>query len=345
MADSSTIWLGLDIGGANLKAAHSQGLARSLPFELWKRPGDLSEALANLVATFPHFDRIAVTMTAELCDCFATKAEGVNAVLDAVLYAAQGRQLSVWGVDGRFHDVGGIREQPRLAAASNWLALAICAARLVPLGPGLLIDIGSTTTDLIPLTDGRVVARGRTDTERLQTGELVYAGVRRTPICALATSLTYRNMVTGLSAELFATTLDVFLTLGDIATDPTDRATADGRPATPEAALDRLARMIGADRDDFTSEDARAFARDAHEVLLDRLCSAARRTCEATIEPPRSVIVAGSGEFLARRLAARILPEGGTIVGLAEAWGIVASTAACAHALVELASQDAGLLG
>ena len=75
-------------------------------------------------------------------------------------------------------------DTPSLAAAANWLALATAAARFVADGRGLLIDIGSTTTDLIPLDQGKVVVQGRTDTERLRTGELVYAGIRRTPICA-----------------------------------------------------------------------------------------------------------------------------------------------------------------
>ena len=225
-------WLALDIGGANLKAAHASGEIRHLAFEVWRRPQDLARALAELTAGLPQFDRVAVTMTAELCDCFATKAEGVRAVLEAVEQGIPGRHVAVWGTDGRFHEPDEIRRRPGLAAASNWLALAIAAARLIPEEPGILIDIGSTTTDLIPLDRGKAAARGRTDTERLQTGELVYAGVRRTPICALATELPYRGVPTGLAAELFATTHDIFLVLGDVSPDPTDRSTADGRPAT-----------------------------------------------------------------------------------------------------------------
>src|SRR3954453_8418060 len=127
-------WMALDVGGANVKAAHTFRPARTLPFELWKRPDELSRVLAALAATFPPFDRIALTMTAELCDCYPTKKIGVNAVLDAVLDAFLGRPIEVWGVDGRFHDVAEIRAQPGLAAAANWLALATLVARLVPEG-------------------------------------------------------------------------------------------------------------------------------------------------------------------------------------------------------------------
>ena len=75
-------WLGLDIGGANLKAADGRGWARSVPFALWRDPQGLAEALATLVESAPTAERLAVTMTGELCDCFRSKAEGVRHILD-----------------------------------------------------------------------------------------------------------------------------------------------------------------------------------------------------------------------------------------------------------------------
>lgn len=335
-------WLALDVGGANIKAAHSSGQARTLPFELWKRPDELGQVLAVLAAAFPAADRLALTMTAELCDCYPTKSDGVSAVLDAVHEALPQTPARVWGIDCRFHSVEETRHEPELVAAANWLALATLAARALPAGPGLLIDIGTTTTDLIPLRDGQAAARGRSDTQRLQTGELVFAGVRRTPICALATELPLRGVPTGLAAELFASTLDVHLTLGDIPPDPKDLSTADGRPATVAAARDRLARMVGADRNAFSEADALAFALAAEDALMARLIAAAHRACEPTIGQPRGAVVAGSGEFLARRLAERLIVPGGPLVSLNEAWGPVASGAGCAYALMVLASESLG---
>jgi probable H4MPT-linked C1 transfer pathway protein len=332
-------WLAYDIGGANIKAAHSSGKARTLPFELWKRPDDLSLALRTLRTTLPEADRVAVTMTAELCDCYDSKVEGVLAVLDAVLDVFASKPIRVWGTDGRFHSVPDIQASPELAAAANWLALATVAARLLPEGPGLLIDIGTTTSDLVPIQNGRPVARGRSDLTRLQNGELLYAGVRRTPLCAVAHELPVRGVPTGLAAELFASTLDVFLVLGEIPGDPRDLSTADGRPATGEAARGRLARMVGADREGFTAEDATAFAWAAEGALLDRLAMAAERACGATIGRPNAAIVAGSGAFLGRKLASRLVAPGGTVLDLHERWGPSASSAGCAHALVVLASE------
>jgi (4-(4-[2-(gamma-L-glutamylamino)ethyl]phenoxymethyl)furan-2-yl)methanamine synthase len=332
-------WIGLDIGGANIKAAHVEGSALSIPFEVWKRPDELSRAIASVAGTLPPSSAAAVTMTAELCDCYPTKKVGVLAVLDAVLDALPDHRVVVWGVDRRFREVEDLRERPLLAAAANWLALAELAARLAPDVPAILIDIGTTTTDLIPMDRGDVAARGRCDTERLQTGELVYAGVRRTPVHALATELPYRGVPTGLAAELFASTLDVYLILGEIESNPLDLSTADGRPATPEAARDRLARMIGADRDSFSEEDAYAFAQAADSCLRERLARAAEGACRTTIGMPATAVIAGSGDFLARRLARRLVGPGGSLIRLEEAWGPVASAAGCAYALVQLASE------
>src|SRR5207245_1315601 len=141
------------------------------------------------------------------------------------------------------------------------LALATYAGRFAPEGPALLIDVGSTTTDIVPLVDGKPVPRGRTDPERLKCGELVYTGVRRTPLCAL--------LGTSVAAELFATSLDTYVILGHPAEDAADHGTADGRPATLKAARARLARMLGADWESFTENDAKALARQARDRQID----------------------------------------------------------------------------
>jgi len=329
------------VGGANLKAAHSGGLARSASFPVWKEPERLAGAIAELAGAFPPSDRVAVTMTAELCDCFETKREGVLRIVDAIREAIPRRPIAYWGTDGRFHDEDSVRRDPLVAAASNWLALATVAARLVGDGRALLIDVGSTTADLIPLAAGRVAARGRTDLDRLKNGELVYAGVGRTPVCAIATELPFQGVATGLAAEFFATTRDVYQILGDLPPEPDDWATADGRPATRERAIERLARMVCADREGCSAEDVESLARAFDDRLRERLVDAARRACEATIGTPEVAVVSGSGEFLARRVAEMLLGPDAAIRPLGELWGPRGSDAACARALIELAPANA----
>src|SRR5437588_9439583 len=147
--------LGLDIGGANLKAAHTNGTALLLPFELWKTPGDLSAALGYLIERMPKCDLLAVTMTGELCDCFESKRQGVKGILEAVRRAAGKTPIRVWVTSGFFRELEESEKDFLKTAAANWLALANYVGRFASQGSAVLIDIGSTTTDIIPLLDGR----------------------------------------------------------------------------------------------------------------------------------------------------------------------------------------------
>ena len=331
-------WLGLDIGGANIKVADGHGYAASAYFPLWERPDELHLALSEQIARAPAAERLAVTMTGELADCFETKAEGVAAILDAVERAAEGRKVLVYLCNGEFATPQAARENALLAAASNWYALAAFAVRFCEGKPGLLIDIGSTTTDLIALQPSGPDAMGRTDPERLVTGELVYTGVRRSPVCALVNELPWRGQSCGVAQELFATTADVFLVLGDLEEDSSDRNTADGRPLTRNCSRSRLARTICADKTMFSPEDAEHVATAVQTIQLELLASAFRKVLGRLETKPSTIVISGAGEFLGRRLV-ELLGIEATIVSLNGKLGPEASTAATAHALALLAQE------
>jgi probable H4MPT-linked C1 transfer pathway protein len=261
-----------------------------------------------------------------LCDCFPTKREGVLAILDAVSAAAGAVPVRVWRTDGRLVDVAAARAEPLPAAAANWLALATFAGRFAPRGPALLIDVGSTTTDVVPLLDGRPVPRGRTDTERMRLGELAYTGVMRTPLCAVLGS--------DGAAEFFATTHDVYLMLGRLPEDPSDHDTADGRPATRACAEARVARMFCADLETSTADERR---RIAELVLLRQVVhvgGCVARVAESLPRLPETIILAGVGEFLAQMA---LTPR--PVVSLQRQFGAEVSKAACAYALAVLAAE------
>jgi (4-(4-[2-(gamma-L-glutamylamino)ethyl]phenoxymethyl)furan-2-yl)methanamine synthase len=324
--------LGLDIGGANLKAAHNSGQALSVPFALWKSPALLPDTLGRLLENMPPFDALAATMTGELCDCFENRRQGVLAILDAVTVVAGQTPIHVWRNDGRFVDVAAARTTPLQTASANWLALATFAGRYAAKGPALLIDIGSTTTDIVPLLDGRPRPKGRTDPERLDSSELVYTGVRRTPLCSL---LDYPT-----AAELFATTLDAYLILDHIPEDATDTNTADGRPATKVYAEARIARMLCADLETSTAGERWLLAKLAvfnqQNMLGDAINDVARRLPAL----PQTVLFSGEGEFLIRlalEKQKRIPPC--RVVSLGRELGPAISRAACAYAVAILAAE------
>lgn len=318
----------LDIGGANIKAVLGDR-AVSEPFALWKNPDGLADALLTVTDVLGRFDAIAVTMTGELCDCFATKREGVCRILDAVDSLAAGMSVGVWLTDGRFGSIAEAKAQWHLAAASNWHALATFVAIQFPDGLSLLVDIGSTTTDIIRVRDGRVDCTGTTDTQRLATGELVYVGSARTPLMALGPTVMFRGREHGVMAEYFATMADAALLTGRIDAQPDNTDTADGRPMTVHCAAARLLRMIGQDGDTATGDDAVRLAEAFAAIARRRIADAAAAVLAGRL--PARVIVSGSGDWLAW---SALEPAVG--VWLADHIGHAASTAACAHALSRL---------
>jgi hypothetical protein len=338
--------LGLDIGGANIKVATADGVSQSLPFALWRSPELLEEKLRSpgILSSQPRL--VGLTMTGELADCFPTRAEGVRRIVEQVQRRFPDVPIRVWLTSGEFAEPEDAVELWNLAAASNWHALATWVARAVPRGPALLVDTGSTTTDLIPLLDGLPVMTGRTDLERLAAGELIYTGVRRTPVCALAGSVPLRMhgpevdpTDIPLAAELFATTLDVHLLTRDEAEDLADTGTADGRAATREWAANRLAHQICCDSTDLEDWQLREMAEWLAERQIQQLASGVRRQAlelerQLTAAGRRGELlqplICGSGAFLAERV---IAASGIRCLPVAELSGMfVRNISACAAA-------------
>lgn len=328
-------WIGLDVGGANIK--WSDGLQRSgsLPFALWRDPTGLAAATHTAIRDL-SFDGLALTMTGELADCFETKAEGVKHIVRSVLGAATGKHLRIATVDDQWLTPdGAIRETHRVAAA-NWRLLARYGARLIGEGPGLVVDTGSTTVDILPTRDGSPRTIGQNDTQRLLAGELVYTGIRRTPVCAVVDALPYRGRLCPVAAELFATVDDAWLTLG-VAQESNSIDTADGRPRLPAYARARLARCVCADPVEFTQSDAIAAA-EAIVTAQTQLVAEAI-TKQTRRGAPRRVLLCGEGETLAR-MAIDTVGFKPTVLRLSDHAGEHATACAPAFAAAVLAREE-----
>lgn len=339
-------WLALDIGGANLKVAEGLGYSQSYPFPLWRESPRLAQQIRTAISESPPCDHVAVTMTGELCDCFESKAAGVRYILEAVKSGSDNRHARVYLTDGRMVTPQVALTLPQLAAASNWHALARFAGRYAPQGASLLLDVGSTTCDVVPLVDGKPVAAGRTDTERLLAGELVYTGIERSPVCAVAPQVLYRGRQCPLAQELFATMQDAYVLLDRLPENPTTINTADGRPLTKTHARLRLARAIAADGDEFNHRDAVAAAQGLAEAQQTLLAAGIENVCqrlsdELSAGPIAAVILSGHGEFLARGALAALEIDV-PLVSLARQIGPGPSRAAPAHALAVLAREATG---
>ena len=336
-------FLGLDIGGANLKLSDGEDIAKSIAFALWKSPERLADALREMLEGIPA-DGLAVTMTGELADCFETKAFGVDFILAAVEQVAKQRPVCVWQTGAEFVSAEVAREIPLLVAAANWHALATWVGRMVPQGFSLLLDMGSTTTDIIPISEGVPIPAGFTDRERLSTGELVYTGIRRTPLCAVSSSVLFRGERCPVAAEFFASTLDVYLLLEQMNEDEADTDTANGRPATRAAAHDRLARMICCDRSEVSKDDALGIANHFAATQRRQIADAVKQVLAQQEEPVSNVILSGSGHFLLSQLCEELPALGAAQrIRLGDMFRDDIAEAACAFAIARLAAERVSL--
>ena len=301
MSASNGSVMGWDIGGAHLKAAtlddartlHSLQL---LPCPLWQGLEHLTRALTQALAAQAAAPRAhAITMTGELCDLFCDRATGVAAIVHTVSAAVAPLTPQVYACDRGLV----VNAEPLAVASMNWHAMARALAARVP--DAMLIDIGSTTTDIGPIEEGQIRALGFDDRSRLATDELVYQGVARTPLMALTGRVPYRDAWQGMAAEHFATTADVYRLLDQLPADADLLPSADGRPKTPRDSAARLARMVGDDANEASLPALHDLAIHLRGAQLARLRSAVLRV--RGNRRPRVIVGAGVGRFLARELA------------------------------------------
>jgi (4-(4-[2-(gamma-L-glutamylamino)ethyl]phenoxymethyl)furan-2-yl)methanamine synthase len=328
--------VGWDIGGVNTKVARVEAGAvlavLSQAYEIQRDPGALGPVVSELARRvgFTDGDRHAVTMTAELSQMFRTKRDGVAFVLDALSSSFPSSSVSVYTVDGRFLPPADARGEPLAVAASNWAATARVVAREHP--NAVLVDIGTTSTDVIPIVDGIVAAVGTTDPERLASGELVYTGALRTPVEAITHHVPVHGAAAGVSAESFALIGDVHVWRGDLSPEDYLVATPDGRPAIREFAAERLARVVCADREMLDERAISTIADAVAAAQVDMIAHAVGRVRER--HPSlRTAVVSGLGAFIAARAARR---AGLDVVRLADDLGDDGSRCAPAVAVALL---------
>lgn len=330
--------LALDVGGANLKAADGLGRIVAEPFELWRRRHELAGRLAGLVGTWrPR--RVVATMTGEIADCYPDRATGVAEIVAAVEAAASdcGATAGIYLVDGRIVPPDEARRHPLAAAASNWHVLARLAAAHAGADGALLLDVGSTTTDILLLDRGGAVPLATDDAGRMASGELVYSGIERTPLAALTRTLPCGGRRVPVAAETFARSQDLWLLLGGLPEEPESGDTCDGAPATRAAARRRLARNLLLDADAFDDAAACLAAAHAAAVQARRVAAAIRRVLAAHRAAPGAVVLSGHGTALAEAALDRAglrQPR----VHLGRLLGPAVARAAPAHALALVAA-------
>lgn len=349
--------IGLDVGGANLKACgldihesqiSSEIIYRSVYFPIWQH--ERSELWTTIVDTVYEVsngvipDLISVVMTAELSDTFQTKREGVLTISRNIVEYLENIPVVFPSVELELLDLHQVKENPHSIAAANWAPLAWTVGRSQP--DCLLIDVGSTTTDVILIRNGIPDTFGDDDTSRLVHGELVYTGALRTDLSAILPKVKIKQGDCRISSEYFATSADAHLVLGNILENEYSSDTADGRGKSVNECLARIARIICSDIELVSKEDIMSIAQQAWTRQINEISEAILQVCKAKKKKPENelYVVSGLGsDFLA--LPAIEKSGGVNILNLKEVLGSSGTIAATAYAAALFASSQRGKQG
>lgn len=306
--------IGWDIGGAHVKVVMLDAQGRVLRVlqqacALWKGMDLLENALQTVLHLWslkPDQVMHVVTMTGELVDLFENRAQGVRAIAEtikkhlpqAMFYQASPADKAsfVASVDGKESDI----------ASLNWHASAQCLAETHADSATLIVDIGSTTSDITVCNARQVLANGWTDAERMASQGLTYTGVVRTPLMAFGPSIEWNQQARHIAAEYFATTADVYRVMEELPSKHDLADTADGQDRSLEASMRRLARMVGHDLEDDDGAHWRSLAQAFRHQQLSILVDAIQSCVKKSAMQPQTLIGLGAGSFLLPEIAQRL---------------------------------------
>lgn len=305
--------LGWDLGGAHTKAAlvDSHGRVQrveQVPCPLWQGMNHLHSGIDSVMQRIDDDGadlRHAVTMTGELVDLFPDRDSGVKALIDTMGQHFSSNTLAIYGGTAGFMNPAHAAGHTAEVASANWFASASWLAERLP--EGLLIDVGSTTTDLVPFAGKRVLTSGYSDHQRLVNQTLIYTGVVRTPLMAITDKVPFAGEWVGLMAEHFATTADIYRLTGELAETADLLPSADNGEKSVDGSARRLGRMLGLDAHAAGIDDWRSVSRYIAEQQLRQLVDA----CERNLSRPgitsnAPLVGAGVGRFLVERISQRL---------------------------------------
>ena len=297
-------FIGWDIGGAHLKAALLDGSGEvlqvlQLPCQLWRGLEQLELAINVATKAFkvePAEALHAVTMTGELVDLFANRHEGVIAI-STLATKLLGKDTLFYAANIGFVALERVSALTPYIASTNWHASA--SALAMHASDILFIDIGSTTTDIVAIEAGKVKRLNLSDAARMADDSLVYTGVVRTPVMALAQKLSFEGIEINVAAEYFATMADVYRVTGELLPEHDMSDTANGKGKTALESARRLARMIGQDVESKPIEAWKTLAKTCKTLQMNQISAAVAKH----LKPNMMIIGAGAGSFLVQQIA------------------------------------------
>lgn len=310
--DNTSGFCGWDIGGAHLKIAQTDSRGQlqqvlQLPCALWRGINELKTAMQQAINLLDcHADQHAITMTGELVDAFENRQQGVTKIVDCVAEILPATSLHIFAGKQGWLTTEQAKKQWACVASMNWQASAMFAATQCE--QGLFLDIGSTTCDIIAITDNEIQPNGLDDHNRQKSGELVYTGAIRTPLLAISQYAPFNGAPIPLAAEWFASTGDIWSLLDQLLATDIQDSSADGKPWQPAYCQQRLARMLVTDANMAGDSQWQLVANWFAEKQLQQITQACYQVLsrQTQLNDRAPLIGAGVGRFIIAMIATRL---------------------------------------
>lgn len=290
----------LDIGGANIKIF--DGNYKSFYFPFWKRKDEFKNFIKNLNLKADFF---VITTTAELADCFKDKKEGINFIIDHIKRVIDGEIFFLSNdLNFKILNISEARKNLYNIASANFIATGKYISERE--NEGIIVDIGSTTTDIIPFKNKKILSKNN-DLERLQNFQLIYTGVLRTNVATIVKNLKFREKKTKISSEYFSITADVYRILNEIDENDYVVETPDGMGKDIISCKRRLARIILCDLNEITDKEIYDIAKQIRKKQIYEI----KKCIDYNKEKfkIKNVFILGKGKFLGKYLNASLKYE------------------------------------
>lgn len=205
--------LGIDIGGKNIKYTvltpekgkyHIDGgIIHSISMKM-----ELDHILKRLLARIPEVSCIGVTMSFPVS--YRDFQKGVEKIVNSFVNSEPGAPVLLVDFQG---DLWSLRDavtaEPVRFSASNFFGSAFLASKICD--NAVMIDTGSTSTDIILIKNGRPLIMGKDieDIKRNLTGEMTWTGIMHTLVSSLTHFVPFRGRLVRVNSSS-TTTNDIY---------------------------------------------------------------------------------------------------------------------------------------
>ena len=289
--------IGWDIGGAHIKAAKIDFKKKTSKTEqiyspIWKNVNNLKKSIKLIKKKLGKTNYHAITMTAELSDIFPDRKKGVNHVVNLSSKILGEKNIFFYSKKSFLIKKLAIKK-PFELNSMNWHATASFVSNFFP--NCILVDIGSSTTDIIQIKNKEIISKGVNDYQRLKSNELIYLGVLRTPIQAVEKK---KNLIN----ENFANLSDVYRVLNKIPSTVDLLPTLDHKTKNKHDSARRIARIFGKDykKNHFLKWKKIAYQIEGEHLKI--LKSVIKKIEKKNFLKKVPIIGAGIGEFLVKKI-------------------------------------------